>query len=76
MELRVEVADEEMGFEVRERVERRLRFALGRHAMRILSTRVTLHGPGEEDGPSVGARCRVRMRLREGETWRDQNQRN
>jgi ribosome-associated translation inhibitor RaiA len=64
MEMRIQVQNLDLAQDVRERVERRLRLALGRHLARIVSTRVTLQGePGPED---TGASCRVRLRLRQG----------
>ena len=64
MEMRIQVQNLELNDDVRERVERRLRLALGRHLARIVSARITLQGePAEE---ATGASCRVRLRLRQG----------
>lgn len=64
MQLRIQAPDD-LSTLTRAAIERRVRLALGRHAAEIERARVTL-APSLE-GP-LASRCRIRVRLREGET--------
>jgi ribosome-associated translation inhibitor RaiA len=64
MQLRIRTPNLEVPPPLRERLERRVRMSLGRHAGRIAVARVTL-SPGT--GAHAGSlRCRIHARLRDG----------
>ena len=67
MELRIQAPHVELEPEIRERIERRVRLALGRHSARLASARVALSVEPSEGGER-SAHCRIRLRLRRGET--------
>ena len=64
MQLRIQAPDD-LPAETRAAIERRFRLALGRHAAGIERAQVTL-SPSVEG--RLASRCRIRVRLREGET--------
>jgi ribosome-associated translation inhibitor RaiA len=64
MRLRIQ-APEDLPAQARGAIERRVRLALGRHAAWIERAQVTL-APDLEG--RLASRCRIRVRLREGET--------
>jgi len=64
MQLRIQAPDD-LPAQTRAAIERRVRLALGRHAAGIERVRVTLARRLEG---SLASRCRIRVRLREGET--------
>jgi len=64
MQLRIQAPDD-LPAQTRAAIERRVRLSLGRHAAGIERAQVTL-APSLE-GP-LASRCRIRVRLREGET--------
>jgi len=68
MKLRMRAAGFELNPETRRSVERHVRLALGRHAPDIAEVRVGL-ARGAEPRCDV-TRCRIRLRLREGEAIR------
>ena len=67
MELRIHAPRVELEPQLRERIELRVRLALGRHSARLASARVALHAEPSGRGDR-SAQCRIRLRLRRGET--------